>query len=105
MTSRTLVAVVLAVGLTMSAPLVARQTPKAPAAPAAPKTALIERIGDTAFIQLEAESFNALTPKQQALAYWLAQASIAIDPIIYDQLSTYGLREPVGEGLLLRRQR
>ena len=93
MTSRTLVAVVLAVGLTMSAPLVARQTPKAPAAPAAPKTALIERIGDTAFIQLEAESFNALTPKQQALAYWLAQASIAIDPIIYDQLSTYGLRE------------
>ena len=93
MTSRTLVAVVLAVGLTTSATLVARQTPKAPAAAAAPKTALIERIGDTAFIQLEAESFNALTPKQQALAYWLAQASIAIDPIIYDQLSTYGLRE------------
>ncbi len=27
------------------------------------------------------------------MAYWLAQASIAIDPIIYDQLSSYGLRE------------
>ena len=54
---------------------------------------LVERVGDTAFIQLHAPSFEALTPRQQALAYWLSQASIAIDPIIYDQLSGYGLRE------------
>jgi dipeptidyl-peptidase-3 len=54
---------------------------------------LVERVGDTAFIQLHAPSFQALTPRQQALAYWLTQASIAIDPIIYDQLSTYGLRQ------------
>ena len=27
------------------------------------------------------------------LAYWLSQASIAIDPIIYDQLSRFGLRQ------------
>ena len=27
------------------------------------------------------------------MAYWLTQASIAIDPIIYDQLSAYGLRQ------------
>jgi dipeptidyl-peptidase III len=54
---------------------------------------LVERVGDTAFIQLRAPSFQALTPRQQALAYWLTQASIAIDPIIYDQLSAYGLQE------------
>jgi dipeptidyl-peptidase III len=54
---------------------------------------LVERVGDTAFVQLRAPSFQALTPRQQALAYWLTQASIAIDPIIYDQLSAYGLQE------------
>jgi dipeptidyl-peptidase-3 len=54
---------------------------------------IVERVGDTGFIQLRAESFRALDPRRQALAYWLTQASIAIDPIIYDQLSPYGLRE------------
>ena len=54
---------------------------------------LVERVDTTAFIQIEAESFKSLTPKQQALAYWLTQASIAIDPIIYDQMSPWGLRE------------
>lgn len=54
---------------------------------------LVERVDKTAFIQIEAGSFRELTPKQQALAYWLTQASIAIDPIIYDQLSRFGLRE------------
>ena len=37
--------------------------------------------------------FSGLSPRQQALAYWLTQASIAIDPIFYDQLSAYGLRQ------------
>ena len=54
---------------------------------------LVERVRDTAFIQVAAPSFQALSPRQQALAYWLTQASIAIDPIIYDQLSAYGLRQ------------
>ena len=54
---------------------------------------LVERVGDTAFIQLRAPSFQTLTPRQQALAYWLTQASIATDPIIYDQLSAYGLQQ------------
>src|SRR5439155_19676427 len=62
-------------------------------APAQTTTSLVERVGDTAFIQLQAESFKQLDARHQALAYWLAQASIAIDPIIYDQLSEYGLRE------------
>ena len=55
--------------------------------------ALVDRVGTTGFIQLEAESFQKLTPRQQTLAYWLTQASIAIDPIIYDQNSAWGLRQ------------
>jgi len=56
-------------------------------------TPLVERVGDTGFIQLHADSFRQLDARQQALAYWLTQASIAIDPVIYDQLSQYGLRQ------------
>ena len=58
-----------------------------------PSSPLVERVGDTGFLQLQAESFNALDARQQELAYWLTQASVAIDPIIYDQLSQYGIRE------------
>ena len=54
---------------------------------------IVERVGDTAFIQIHAPSFDALSAQQKALAYWLTQASIAIDPIIYDQLSAYGLQQ------------
>ena len=70
-------------------------------APATPASSLVERVADTGFIQIEARSFGALDARQQALAYWLTQASIAIDPIIYDQLSAYGLREKrLLEGIL-----
>jgi dipeptidyl-peptidase III len=58
-----------------------------------PAGSIVERVGDTAFLQLEAESFKQLDARHQALAYWLTQASIAIDPIIYDQLSAFGLRQ------------
>jgi dipeptidyl-peptidase-3 len=58
-----------------------------------PQSPLVERVGDVGFIQLQAPSFAQLDPRQKALAYWLTQASIAIDPIIYDQLSRFGLRE------------
>src|SRR5580658_10718161 len=54
---------------------------------------LADRVGSTGFLQLRAESFRTLEPRQKELAYWLVQASIAIDPIIYDQLSAYGLQE------------
>ena len=57
------------------------------------KSALVDREDTTAFIQLEADSFNSLTPQQKKLAYYLEEASVAIDPIIYDQLSKYGLRQ------------
>jgi len=56
-------------------------------------SSLVERVGDTGFVRLDAESFKALTPREQQLAYWLTQASIAIDPIAYDQFSRFGLRQ------------
>jgi dipeptidyl-peptidase III len=55
--------------------------------------ALVDRVGNTGFLQLRAESFRSLARGQKELAYWLVQASIAIDPIIYDQLSAFGIRE------------
>ncbi len=63
------------------------------AAMAAQDGALADRDGATGFVQLTAESFHKLTPREQALAYWLSEASIATDPIIYDQLSRFGLRQ------------
>ena len=54
---------------------------------------LVDRVGSTGFLQLEAPSFEKLSPREQALAYWLSQAAIAIDPIIYDQNSIWGLRQ------------
>ena len=60
---------------------------------AQPTGALVDRVGSTGFVQVRAESFRALQPRQQILAYWLSQASIAIDPIIYDQNSRFGLRQ------------
>ena len=57
------------------------------------ESAVVERVGDTAFLRVPASSFATLTPREQALAYWLTQAAIAIDPIIYDQFSAYGLRQ------------
>jgi len=54
---------------------------------------LVDRVGNTGFVQIHAESFRALSPQEKELAYWLTQAAIAIDPIIYDQLSWFGLRQ------------
>jgi len=75
MLSRTIVGVILA------GAVVSGQSP------------LVERVGDTGFIQLQADSFSQLDTPHKALAYWLVQAAIAIDPIIYDQLSPWGIRE------------
>ncbi|MBI3493347.1 MAG: peptidase M49 [Acidobacteria bacterium] len=71
--------------------LAARASTQTPAS--SPASPLVERIVDTGFVQLQAPSFGQLTARQQALAYWLSQASIAIDPIVYDQLSQFGIRQ------------
>lgn len=57
------------------------------------KDTLVDRVGSTGFIQLYAPSFQDLTLRQKVLAYWLSMAAIAINPIMYDQNSLYGLRE------------
>jgi dipeptidyl-peptidase-3 len=53
----------------------------------------VDVVGSTGFVQLEADSFRSLSPREQALAYWLSEASIAINPIIYDQCSRFSLRQ------------
>jgi dipeptidyl-peptidase III len=64
-----------------------------PAAVMWAESPVTEHVGATAFLQIEADSFGTLSPKQQALAYWLNQSCIAVDPIIYDQLSRFGPRQ------------
>src|SRR5829696_8340602 len=78
---------------------------QAPVRGPAPKTPLVERVGDTGFIQLESSSFDALDDRQKAMAYWLTQAAIAVDPIVYDQLSRFGLRQKrVLEGVMAHQE-
>src|ERR1700681_453434 len=57
------------------------------------KSSLVERVGDTGFVRVDVESFQSLDARQQQLAYWLVQASIAVDPIAYVQFSRFGLRQ------------
>ncbi len=57
------------------------------------ETSLVGRVGQTGFLQIEAESFKDLAPNEKVLAYWLSMAAIAIHPIVFDQNSQYGLRE------------
>ena len=44
-----------------------------------------------------------MSPKEQQLAYWLSEAAIAIDPVIYDQLSPTGLEEKRLLGALIEK--
>jgi dipeptidyl-peptidase-3 len=55
-------------------------------------SSLVERVGTTGFVQIQAESFKNLELKDKILAYWLSMAAIAIHPIVFDQNSSYGLR-------------
>lgn len=56
-----------------------------------PPSPLVDRVGQTGFLQLEAESFKGLPLRQKVLAHWLSMAAIAVNPIVYDQNSAYGL--------------
>jgi len=53
----------------------------------------VERIGDRAFLQVQAPSFDRLPLKEKIVAFHLAQAAIQLDPIFYDQMSALGLEE------------
>jgi dipeptidyl-peptidase-3 len=60
--------------------------------PETPVPSLVERVGTTGFLQVQADSFKDLALKDKVLAYWLSMAAIAIHPIVFDQNSPYGLR-------------
>ena len=59
--------------------------------PPPPASPLVDRAGDTGFIQLQTDSFKYLSRREKILAHWLSMAAIAINPVIYDQNSSYGL--------------
>src|SRR5581483_8939040 len=54
---------------------------------------LVDRVGQTGFIQLYADSFKDVPLKEKIVAYWLSMAAIAINPIVYGQNAAYGLRQ------------
>ena len=58
-----------------------------------PRSPLVDRVGETGFLQISAESFRDVPTREKILAHWLSMAAIAINPIIYDQNSAYGLRQ------------
>lgn len=80
---------VMALGLLERWPTAAATSQK----PTAPFQPLVERVGDTGFLQLYADSFKDIPLKEKIVAYWLSMAAIAIHPIVFDQNSRYGLRE------------
>lgn len=77
------------------------------AAPARPASAtaspMVDRIGRTAFVEVQAPSLPGLPPRQRLLAYHLAQAAIQLDPVFYDQMSSYGLQAKRLLGALVER--
>lgn len=54
---------------------------------------LADRVKDTGFLQLYSNSFKNLPVREKILAYWLSMAAVAVNPIVYDQNSCYGLQE------------
>ncbi len=69
--------------LLLAAPLIAQ--------PSSPPSPLTGRIGDRGFLQVESPSFAKLPLQQKLLAWHLTRAAVRLDPIFYDQMSTYGL--------------
>ncbi len=86
-------AALIAMALIPASNLSAQQTGTSKAAPAAEsdRPYLIEQAGTFSITQFYADGFDRLTPRERLLAYHLAEAGIAGDPIYYDQISPYGL--------------
>src|SRR4051812_4732654 len=70
-------------------PIVASLEKKDPAA--SEHKYLVGEAGPFAIVQIYGDGFEKLTPKQRLVAYHLAEAGIAGDPIFYDQIADYGL--------------
>jgi len=75
--------IVTLLALLLAAPLVAQ--------PSSPPSPLAGRIGGRGFLQVESPSFAKLPLQEKLLAWHLTRAAIQLDPIFYDQMSTYGL--------------
>lgn len=71
----------------LGAALASRASAQAPEKP----SPLVDRVGDTGFLQIEVPSFAKLSPREKAVAYHLSQAAIQLDPVFYDQMSDYAL--------------
>src|SRR5687767_11092395 len=69
----------------------ASPTAPAAAADAGGRKYLLERVGDAAVVQLYADGFAALPPREKALIYHLSQAAIAGRDIFYDQKHRHSL--------------
>jgi dipeptidyl-peptidase III len=52
---------------------------------------LVGRIGDRGFLQVQSPSYSRLPLSQKLVAYHLYRAAVQLDPIFYDQMSSYGL--------------
>jgi dipeptidyl-peptidase III len=52
---------------------------------------LVDRVGARGFLQVQSPSYSKLPPRQKVVAYHLYQAAVQLDPIFYDQMSSYGL--------------
>lgn len=74
--------VLVPLAATLAVPLFAQAPASSP---------LVERIGDRGFLQVASPSFSKLPLQQKRLAYHLTRAAIQLDPIFYDQMSSYGL--------------
>ena len=79
-------AALLAMTFVAAVPTAAPQE-KTPAA----RVYLVGQIGSYAVVQVYADGFDQLTPNERVMAYHLAEAGIAGDPIYYDQVAPYGL--------------
>jgi hypothetical protein len=75
---------ILAFASLLAIPLLAQPQAKKP-------SPLVGRIGDRGFLQVESPSFAKLPLQQKLLAYHLTRAAIQLDPVFYDQMSSYGV--------------
>src|SRR5262252_5619458 len=63
----------------------------APSAAQTERTYLLERVGEAAVVQVYADGFRDLPPRERLLAWHLAQAAFAGRDIFYDQRYAHNL--------------
>lgn len=83
-------------------PLASLLAPPLPAQTPSPSP-LVERIGARGFLQVQAPSYSKLPLRQKLVAYHLYRAAVQLDPIFYDQMSSYGLTAKRLLGALVER--